>query len=97
MLDPLLFAFAEWLVKPPCAVASGDPGVFITMGPGAGVEPVEFAVRTEPRPARLKQLHPQHGQVGKAVGRGTGRPDDDVQIAAHCLCPPLHPPHRQLL
>ena len=33
-----LFAFAEWLVKPPCAVASGDPGVFITMGPGAGLE-----------------------------------------------------------
>jgi hypothetical protein len=32
------FAFDEWLGKPPCTIAPGDPGAFVTMGPGTGLE-----------------------------------------------------------
>ena len=33
-----MFAFSEFLEHPPSAVSPGDLGVFLTMGPGAGIE-----------------------------------------------------------
>ena len=33
-----LFAFGELLDHPPATIHAHDPGAFITMGPGAGVE-----------------------------------------------------------
>ena len=33
-----MFAYPEFLQHPPCAIAVGDCGAFITMGPGAGIE-----------------------------------------------------------
>ena len=51
-----MFAYSEFLQHPPCAIAVGDCGAFITMGPGAGIEACLWSAGARAASARCVPL-----------------------------------------